>query len=79
MGLGKTTILRSYLERVDQSQLKPIHLLHPNLSFRELLHTLCKECGGEGTTETIAETITRLHHVLIQEYQQGRQCGAAGR
>lgn len=72
MGLGKTTILRSYLERVDQSQLKPIHLLHPNLSFRELLYTLCQECGLEGTTETIAETITRLHHVLIGEYQQGR-------
>ena len=72
MGLGKTTILRSYLERVDQSQLKPIHLLHPNLSFRELLHTLCQECGIEGTTENIAETITRLHHVLIEEYQQGR-------
>lgn len=72
VGLGKTTILRSYLERVDQSQLKPIHLIHPNLSFRELLHTLCQECGLEGTTENIAETITRLHHVLIGEYQQGR-------
>ena len=72
VGLGKTTILRSYLERVDQSQIKPIHLLHPKLSFLELLHTLCQECGLEGTTENIAETITRLHHVLIKEYQQGR-------
>ena len=72
VGLGKTTILRSYLERVDQSQLKSIHLLHANLSFRELLHTLCQECGLEGTTDNIAETITRLHHVLIGEYQQGR-------
>ena len=27
---------------------------------------------ARGTTETIAETITRLHHVLIGEYQQGR-------
>ena len=72
VGLGKTTILRSYLERVDQSQLKPIHLIHPKLSFRELLHTLCRECGLEGTTENIAETITRLYHVLIGEYQQGR-------
>jgi general secretion pathway protein A len=72
VGLGKTTILRSYLEQVDQSQLKPIHLIHSKLSFRELLHTLCQECGLEGTTENIAETITRLHHVLIGEYQQGR-------
>lgn len=72
VGLGKTTILRSYLERVDQSQLKTVYLIHPNLSFLELLHTLCQECGLEGTTENIAETITRLHHVLIGEYQQGR-------
>ena len=72
MGLGKTTILRSYLERVDKSQIKPIHLIHPNLSFRELLHTFCQEYRLEGTTENIAETITRLHHVLIGEYQQGR-------
>jgi general secretion pathway protein A len=72
VGLGKTTILRSYLKQVDQSQLKPIHLLHPKLSFRELLHMLCQECGLEGTTENIGETITRLHHVLIGEYQQGR-------
>lgn len=72
VGLGKTTILRSYLEQVDQSQLKTIYLIHSKLSFRELLHTLCQECGLEGTTENIAETITRLHHVLIGEYQQGR-------
>jgi general secretion pathway protein A len=26
-GLGKTTTLRSYLERVDQSQLRPIYIL----------------------------------------------------
>jgi general secretion pathway protein A len=72
VGLGKTTILRSYLERVDQSQLKTIYLIHSKLLFRELLHMLCQECGLEGTTENIAETITRLHHVLIGEYQQGR-------
>jgi general secretion pathway protein A len=72
VGLGKTTILRSYLERVDQSQLKTIYLIHSKLSFRELLHMLCQECGLEGTTENVAETITRLHHVLVGEYQQGR-------
>src|SRR5215470_2183400 len=72
VGLGKTTILRSYLERVDQSQLKPIYLLHANLSFRELLHTLCQEFGLEASTEQVAETVNRLHHALIEEYKQGR-------
>src|SRR2546425_12005002 len=44
VGLGKTTILRSYLERVDQSQLKPIYLLHANLSFRSEERRVGKEC-----------------------------------
>src|SRR2546425_719357 len=72
VGLGKTTILRSYLERVDQSQLKPIYLLHANLSFRDVLTTLCQEFGLEGLTENVAETVNRLHQVLIEEYKQGR-------
>src|SRR2546427_7232428 len=72
VGLGKTTILRSYLERVDQSQLKPIYLLHANLSFRDVLNTLCQECGLEVPPEPVAETVNRLHQVLIEEYKQGR-------
>jgi len=32
VGLGKTTILRSYLERVDQSQLKTIYIFNSNVS-----------------------------------------------
>jgi len=72
VGLGKTTILRSYLERVDQAQLKPIYLLHANLAFRDLLNTLCQEFGLEVTPEPVAETVNRLHQVLIEEYKQGR-------
>jgi general secretion pathway protein A len=72
VGLGKTTILRSYLERVDQSQLKPIYIFNSNVSFSELLKTLCREFGIEELTEDIAETINRLHQALIEEYKQGR-------
>jgi general secretion pathway protein A len=67
VGLGKTTILRSYLQRVDPSQVKPIYILHANLSFRELLNTLCQECGLEVPTENVADTVHRLHHVLVSE------------
>jgi len=72
VGLGKTTILRSYLERVDQSQLKPVYILHANMSFSELLNTLCQEFGLEVITENVADTVNRLHQVLIEEYKQGR-------
>ena len=72
VGLGKTTILRSYLERVDQSQLTPIYIFNSNVSFSDLLKTLCREFGIEVLTEEVADTVNRLHHVLIEEYKQGR-------
>src|SRR5215813_3477811 len=72
VGLGKTTILRSYLERVDQSQLKTIYIFNSNMSFSDLLKTLCREFGIEALTEDVADTVNRLHQVLIEEYKQGR-------
>jgi general secretion pathway protein A len=72
VGLGKTTILRSYLERVDQSQLRPIYIFNSNVSFSDLLKTLCREFGIEVLAEDIADTVNRLHQVLIEEYKQGR-------
>ena len=72
VGLGKTTILRSYLERVDQSQLKAIYIFNSNVSFSDLLKTLCREFGIEVLTEDVADTVNRLHQVLIEEYRQGR-------
>jgi general secretion pathway protein A len=71
-GLGKTTILRSYLERVDQSQLRPIYIFNSNVSFSDLLKTLCREFGIEMLEEDIADTVNRLHQVLIEVYKQGR-------
>jgi general secretion pathway protein A len=72
VGLGKTTILRSYLERVDQSQLRSIYIFNSNVSFSDLLKTLCREFGIEMLAEDIADTVNRLHQVLIEEYKQGR-------
>ena len=72
VGLGKTTILRSYLERVDQSQLKAIYIFNSNVPFSDLLKTLCREFGIEVLTEDVADTVNRLHQVLIEEYRQGR-------
>ncbi|MGE3537549.1 MAG: AAA family ATPase [Candidatus Tectimicrobiota bacterium] len=72
VGLGKTTILRSYLERVDQSQLKTIYIFNSNVSFPELLKTMCREFGIDDSTEDIFETVNRLHQVLVDEYRQGR-------
>src|SRR5262245_17642009 len=72
VGLGKTTILRSYLERVEPSQLKTIYIFHSNVSFSDLLKTICREFGLEVTTENVFDTVNHLHRVLLEEYKQGR-------
>jgi general secretion pathway protein A len=42
------------------------------VSFGDLLKTLCREFGIEVLTENVADTVNRLHQVLIEEYKQGR-------
>jgi general secretion pathway protein A len=72
VGLGKTTILRSYLERVDQRQLKTIYIFNANVSFRGLLKAIFGEFGLEYETDDLFEMVNYLHQVLIEEYKQGR-------
>jgi general secretion pathway protein A len=72
VGLGKTTILRSYLERVDQRQLRTIYIFNANVSFRGLLKAIFAEFGLDYETEDLFEMVNHLHQVLIEEYQQGR-------
>lgn len=71
VGLGKTTLLRSYLERVDQKQLKTVYIFNPNVSFEDLLKTLYRELGLEMTGGDVFEQVNHLHQVLIDEYKMG--------
>jgi general secretion pathway protein A len=72
VGLGKTTILRSYLERVDQRQLRTIYIFNANVSFRGLLKAIFAEFGLDYETKNLFEMVNHLHRVLIEEYKQGR-------
>jgi len=72
VGLGKTTILRSYLAHVDPGQLKTIYIFNSDLSFSDLLQTICRAFQLEATLDDVCDTINRLHQVLIEEYNQGR-------
>ncbi len=45
VGAGKTTILRSYLERAERKHLKIIYIFNPRLTFDGLLETICQELG----------------------------------
>src|SRR5262249_22624138 len=71
-GLGKTTILPSYLEGVDQSKFKPTSIILANVSLTNGLKTFCQESRLEVTPKEVFDTVNHLHQVLIEEYKQGR-------
>ncbi|GJL59317.1 MAG: hypothetical protein NPIRA03_21740 [Nitrospirales bacterium] len=72
VGLGKTTILRSFLNQHHQANQETVYLLNPNLSFTSLLKTLLRELGHTPIDGDDAEVLEQLHFVLIDKYQEGR-------
>ncbi|MDH3504236.1 MAG: AAA family ATPase [Nitrospirota bacterium] len=72
VGLGKTTILRSFLNQNNQANQETIYLLNPNLSFTSLLKTLLRELGQDPIEGDDAEVLEQLHFVLIEKYREGR-------
>ncbi|GJL67445.1 MAG: hypothetical protein NPIRA06_00800 [Nitrospirales bacterium] len=72
VGLGKTTILRSFLNQNQQANQETVYLLNPNLSFTNLLKTLLRELGHTPIEGDDAEVLEQLHFVLIEKYREGR-------
>ena len=72
VGLGKTTILRSYLERVDPQQLRTICIFNANVSFEGLLKTLYAEFDLDDAPGDLYDQVKPLHQTLVEEYNRGR-------
>jgi general secretion pathway protein A len=72
-GVGKTTIIRAYLETADQQQLKMISIVNANVSLRGLLKTVLREFGDDYEADDPFDLINRLHQILLEEYEQGRK------
>jgi general secretion pathway protein A len=72
-GVGKTTIIRAYLETADQQQLKMISIVNANVSPRGLLKTILREFGDDFEADDPFDLINRLHQILLEEYEQGRK------
>ncbi|HAA03492.1 MAG TPA: peptidoglycan-binding protein, partial [Syntrophobacteraceae bacterium] len=72
VGLGKTTVLRSYLDRIDRGQIKPVYVFNANVTFAGLLKTICRELGVRVRSAVVSEMVSALHEALIKEYRQGR-------
>jgi general secretion pathway protein A len=71
VGVGKTTILRSYLEGVTKEKTKVIYIFNANVSFQNLLRTIYRELGLLPKTEDVVEMLNDLYQVLMEDYKQG--------
>lgn len=72
VGVGKTTVLRTYLSQAGSAKDKMIYLLNPNLSFPELLINILRELGVDPRGLSEAAMVEVLHERLVFEYRAGR-------
>jgi len=71
VGLGKTTVLRSYLQQAKSDALKAVYIFNANVSFGGLLKNIYRELGLTLQTTQISEMIDHLHQFLIAQYKLG--------
>lgn len=72
VGLGKTTMLRSYLSQANDAQNQIVYLLNPHLSFKDLLKVVLRELNHDPVDSVELELVSQLHGVLIDQYSQGK-------
>ena len=71
VGTGKTTVLRAYLKRIENTDVRPIYLFNPDLSFEQLLSTILRTLGMESEADRSApRMLESLQRRLIQEYRE---------
>lgn len=71
VGLGKTSILRYYLEQVVKENLKTIYIFNPALSFSGLMKDILQKQGFSPNTEDPAELVNQFHLILIDWFKKG--------
>jgi general secretion pathway protein A len=72
VGVGKTTILRAYLEDINPDRLKVVYLFNAGVSFKALLKLMFRDLGIPEVEGDTFEQVNRLHHYLIEEYKNDR-------
>ena len=72
VGLGKTTILRYYLEELAPKDLTTAYVFNPNVTLKALLDTIFRELGLADKPDTVPDMVDQLHGLFIDEYQRGR-------
>jgi general secretion pathway protein A len=73
VGLGKTTILRAYLEKIHKGNITTIVILYSHISYEELLRLVFREVGLDSEGLDTLEMQDRFHHFLFRAYRVGRK------
>jgi general secretion pathway protein A len=69
-GVGKTTVLRSYLEK-KREFFNIVYVFNAKIPFQGLLTTICRELGIPVESESAIKMVSRLHEFLIDEHKRG--------
>jgi general secretion pathway protein A len=72
VGLGKTSIVRFYLARLDRTKLATAYVFNANVTFTALLDTIYQELGIPDKPKDVYGMVNRLQEVFIEEYRHGR-------
>ena len=72
VGTGKTTVLRTLLNQLDEDTYRVALILNPCLSSYELLRSISREFGIAGEENTIADLLESLNRFLLEQHGQGR-------
>jgi putative secretion ATPase (PEP-CTERM system associated) len=71
VGTGKTTIIRSLLERLDDSKIKTAIILNPLLEINDLLKSILEDFGLSPKGNSKKELIDQLNSFLLSLNQEG--------
>ncbi|MDQ6735908.1 MAG: AAA family ATPase [Nitrospirota bacterium] len=69
VGVGKTTILRRYLQIAAPLPQKTIHIYNPNITFERLLITILTQLTGQPHGEA-SEMVSQLHELALAEQRR---------
>ena len=69
VGVGKTTIIRAYLEKTSDRKQKTVYILNPDVSFQGLLTEIFRSLDLVPSHDDSAEMVNQLQEVLIREYR----------
>lgn len=72
VGTGKTTVLRTLLNQLQEDLYRTALIVNPCLTGVELLRSICQEFGLSVQSEYVTEHLVEINNFLLSETSKGR-------